>query len=156
MLSDHRDEFQVLHVTGERDFAEIHERYRGLPVQAAVIPYCHDMPAALGAADFVICRAGASTVAELLVAQKPALLVPFPFASENHQFYNADVMVRAGVAELIPDPDFTSAKLAERLRSYFKHPERLPQMRQRLANLAGERLHATAAQRLAEYLQSLS
>jgi UDP-N-acetylglucosamine--N-acetylmuramyl-(pentapeptide) pyrophosphoryl-undecaprenol N-acetylglucosamine transferase len=155
LLSDRSGEFQVLHLTGERAFTEINERYSSLAVRAVVIPYCHDMAAALAAADLVICRAGASTIAELLVAQKPALLVPFPFASENHQFYNAEIMVKAGAAELIPDSDFTPANLAGRLRLYFNHPERLPQMRMRLAALAGGRLHTTAARKLADYITGM-
>src|SRR5437762_1086009 len=60
-LSDQSDQFQVLHVTGERSFADIRAQYAALPTQALVVPYCHDMAAALAAADFVICRSGAST-----------------------------------------------------------------------------------------------
>lgn len=152
MLSDRSDAFQVLHVTGPRDYGALSERYRSLPVQSVVIPYCHDMAAAYAAADFVICRAGASTIVELIVARKPALLVPFPFASENHQFYNAEILVKRGVAELIPDTEFTSAQVVDRLRLYFRYPERIPQMRERLALLAEEGSHGTAAQRLADYI----
>jgi UDP-N-acetylglucosamine--N-acetylmuramyl-(pentapeptide) pyrophosphoryl-undecaprenol N-acetylglucosamine transferase len=156
LLGSRTNEFQVLHVTGTRDFDEIKQHYQGLTVQAVVIPYCHDMASALAAADFVVCRAGASTVAELVLARRPALLVPFPFASENHQFYNAEALVRRGVAEIIADQDLTAAKLAERLDLYFKHPERLPQMRQRLEVLAREGLHAQAAERLADYIRGVA
>jgi UDP-N-acetylglucosamine--N-acetylmuramyl-(pentapeptide) pyrophosphoryl-undecaprenol N-acetylglucosamine transferase len=116
------------------------------------MPYCHVMAAALAAADLVICRAGASTVAELLVARKPALLVPFPFASENHQFYNAEVLLKRGVAEVIADADFSPEKVAECMRLYFRFPDRLPQMHKRLAVLAEEQRHAAAAHRLAAYM----
>ena len=93
--------------------------YEKLSVKAVVVPYCHEMAAALAAADFVICRSGASTIAELMVAQKPSLLVPFPFASENHQFYNAEVLVSRGAAELIPDAEVTAETLTQRLRLFF-------------------------------------
>ncbi len=61
-------------------------------MQVKVLPYCHDMAQAYAAADKVICRAGASTIAELLVVKRPALLVPYPYASNNHQVYNAQVL----------------------------------------------------------------
>ena len=156
LLSERTRGLQVLHVTGERDYSEMKERYRTLSVQAAVMPYCHEMAAALAAADWVICRAGASTVAELLMAQKPALLVPFPFASENHQFYNANVLVSQGAAEQIKDEELTPATIAESLRRMMRDPGHLRQMRDQLAALAKEAPHGEAARRLADYITRMS
>jgi UDP-N-acetylglucosamine--N-acetylmuramyl-(pentapeptide) pyrophosphoryl-undecaprenol N-acetylglucosamine transferase len=155
LLSEWADRLQVLHVTGERDYSQISQRYAHPAVKSVVLPYCHDMPAALGAADFVICRAGASTVAELVVSRKPALLVPFPFASENHQFYNAEVMVQQGAADMLLDNMVSPERLAERLSLYLQNPERLSLMKQKLEALAVQSGHEQAAQRLAEKMTIL-
>ena len=65
------------------------------------MPYCHEMEAAYAAADLVLCRAGASTVSELMVVKKPALLIPYPYATAGHQMDNARVLTNAGVARVI-------------------------------------------------------
>jgi UDP-N-acetylglucosamine--N-acetylmuramyl-(pentapeptide) pyrophosphoryl-undecaprenol N-acetylglucosamine transferase len=156
MLSDLSREFQVIHVTGASEFLDIQKAYQKLSVDVRVMPYCHEMAAALAAADYVICRAGASTIAELSTAQKPALLVPFPFASENHQLYNAEVLVNRGVADLIPDERLDAKELAKRLRVFLQTPERLSQMRTRYAEIGANAGPDKAADRLAAFITRLS
>jgi UDP-N-acetylglucosamine--N-acetylmuramyl-(pentapeptide) pyrophosphoryl-undecaprenol N-acetylglucosamine transferase len=77
------------------------------------VPFINDMPAAFAEADVVVCRAGASTVSELAAAGKPAILVPFPYAADQHQLRNAEAMSRAGAACLIADADFTGERLSQ-------------------------------------------
>ena len=77
------------------------------------MPFISDMPAAFAAADLVVCRSGAGAVSELAAAGKPSILVPFPFAADNHQTRNAQAMERGGAARLVRDAEMTGEKLFE-------------------------------------------
>jgi UDP-N-acetylglucosamine--N-acetylmuramyl-(pentapeptide) pyrophosphoryl-undecaprenol N-acetylglucosamine transferase len=107
-----RTELQVLHQTGEQDVQEVGDAYRAAGVKAAVVPYLHDMAGAYAAADVVVCRAGATTVAELAVCGKRAVLIPYPFAADNHQEHNARSLAERGGAEVIVQKDLTPERLA--------------------------------------------
>jgi UDP-N-acetylglucosamine--N-acetylmuramyl-(pentapeptide) pyrophosphoryl-undecaprenol N-acetylglucosamine transferase len=76
-----------------------------------VVPFIGDMPAAFRAADLVVCRSGAGAVSELAAAGKPSILVPFPFAADDHQTRNAEAMERGGAARLVPDAEMNGARL---------------------------------------------
>lgn len=115
--------FQVLHVTGAADYESIRQAYQPLLLRAVVLPYCHSMPSAYAAADLVICRAGASTVAELIAAQRPAIFIPFPYATDNHQLFNAQVMEKKGWAEIIIEKDLQADQLASRLEAWLQNPQ---------------------------------
>lgn len=103
---------QVLHQTGEKDVMETTQAYGAAGVKAAVVPYLHDMADAYAAADLVVCRAGATTVAELAVCGKRAVLIPYPFAADNHQEHNARSLAAQGAAEVIVQKDLTPQRLA--------------------------------------------
>jgi len=103
---------QLLHQTGEKDALEVATAYKDAGVKAAVLPYIQDMAGAYAAADLVIGRSGATTVAELAVCGKRAVLVPFPFAADNHQEYNAKTLAARGQAEVIIQKDLTPERLA--------------------------------------------
>ncbi len=103
---------QVLHQTGEKDHADTAERYRAAGLQAAVVPYLHEMADAYAAADLAVCRAGATTVAELAVCGRRAVLVPYPYAADNHQEQNARTLAERGGAEVIIQKDLTPQRLA--------------------------------------------
>jgi UDP-N-acetylglucosamine--N-acetylmuramyl-(pentapeptide) pyrophosphoryl-undecaprenol N-acetylglucosamine transferase len=109
---------QVLHQTGEKDAVEVAVGYRDAGVKAVVLPYIHDMAGAFAAADLVICRSGATTVAELAVCGKRAVLVPFPFAADNHQAFNAATLAARGTAEVIIQKDLTPEKLAAIIKKH--------------------------------------
>ena len=109
---------QILHQTGEKDTDEVAAGYRKAGVKAAVLPYIHDMPAAYAASDLVVSRSGATTVAELAVCGKRAVLIPYPFAADNHQEYNARTLSERGSAEVIVQKDLTPALLAGAIRKY--------------------------------------
>ena len=112
-------DLQVLHQTGEKDVADVAAAYRTAGVAAKVLPYIHDMAGAYAAADLVVCRSGATTVAELAVCGKRAVMIPFPFAADNHQEHNARSLAERGGGEVIMQRDLTPAKLAEVIRKYI-------------------------------------
>jgi UDP-N-acetylglucosamine--N-acetylmuramyl-(pentapeptide) pyrophosphoryl-undecaprenol N-acetylglucosamine transferase len=109
---------QVLHQTGDKDVDEVAAGYRDSGVPAVVLPYIHDMAGAYAAADLVVGRSGATTVAELAVCGKRAVLVPFPFAADNHQEFNATSLAARGAAEVIIQKDLTPEKLAGIIKKY--------------------------------------
>ena len=97
------------------DLAPVRAAYAAANIAAELSPFLDDLPARLAAAHLVIARAGASTVAELTVAGRPALLVPYPHATDDHQTANARALSAAGGGWLMPEPRFTSADLARRI-----------------------------------------
>jgi len=109
---------QVLHQTGEKDVVEVAAGYRDAGVNAIVLPYIQDMAGAYAAADLVVSRSGATTVAELAVCGKRAVLIPFPFAADNHQEHNATALAARGTAEVIIQKDLTPEKLAEVIKKH--------------------------------------
>jgi UDP-N-acetylglucosamine--N-acetylmuramyl-(pentapeptide) pyrophosphoryl-undecaprenol N-acetylglucosamine transferase len=109
---------QILHQTGEKDAAEVAARYREAGIPAAVIPYIYDMAAAYSAADLVVSRSGATTVAELAVCGKRAVLIPFPFAADNHQEHNARALAALGAAEVIVQKDLRPELLSGLIKKY--------------------------------------
>lgn len=107
---------QVLHQTGDKDAADVAQGYQSAGVAAVVLPYISDMAAAYAASDLVVCRSGATTVAELAVCGKQAVLIPFPFAADNHQEHNARSLAEHGSAEVIVQKDLTPERLAQVVR----------------------------------------
>jgi len=145
-LQDLAGRFQVLHIAGPKNWRTMAAEYKALPIKSVVLGYCHEMAAAYGAADAVICRAGASTVAELAIAARPAILIPFPYASDNHQMANARVLSGQGLAEVIEEKRLEAAEVARRLRHWIETPEALRRL-QEAANrspLAEPMKHAAA------------
>lgn len=106
---------EVWHQTGQAQQAETAKRYAELEAPARVVAFIENMAEAYGWADLVICRAGAMTVAELAAAGLASILVPFPFATDDHQTANAHFLSERGAALLIPEPEFTAPRLAELL-----------------------------------------
>jgi UDP-N-acetylglucosamine--N-acetylmuramyl-(pentapeptide) pyrophosphoryl-undecaprenol N-acetylglucosamine transferase len=114
-LAAHAGGLSVTHQTGERDLAYVREGYRTAGLEARVEPFLFAMDREMKAADLVIARAGATTLAELTAAAKPALLIPLPTAADDHQRKNADVLARAGAAEVIDQKALTGGMLADRI-----------------------------------------
>ena len=99
--------------------------YRRAGVEALLEPFIEDMASALGEAHLVVARAGASTVAELAAAGRPAIYAPYPHATDDHQSANARAVVEAGGGWLVADRDFTSARLRQLVETCLAEPERL-------------------------------
>jgi len=112
------ERFQILHQTGDKDVQDVDAAYRAAGIRASVFPYIHNMAGAYAAADLVVARSGATTVAELAVCGKRAVLIPFPFAADNHQEFNARTLAAQGGAEVIIQKDLTSARLAAEIKKY--------------------------------------
>ena len=145
---------KLLHQTGVKDRDEIAARYEKLKAQgleAEAVAFIDDMPRAYGDADLLVCRAGATTIAELTVCKKPAILVPFPFAADDHQTVNARSMVDAGGAILMPERDLTGQKLADALREVEADRGRLSRMSRASGNLG----RPEAAREIADVCVSL-
>jgi UDP-N-acetylglucosamine--N-acetylmuramyl-(pentapeptide) pyrophosphoryl-undecaprenol N-acetylglucosamine transferase len=127
MLRRH-PQMSIMHQTGESDHVRVAEAYRHAGVPATVTPFIYDMPSAIDAADLVVARSGAMTVAELTTCGKPAVLIPLPTAIYDHQTKNAKVMEAAGAAVVLPQADLTGMKLARTITEIFDDPERLRAM----------------------------
>ncbi len=128
-LESLKDRIRFIHQTGERDRETVAGAYRERGFAAEVSPFISDMAAAYRQADLLLCRAGATSIAEITAGGKAAVLIPFPFAVNDHQTQNAEVLVRAGAAEMIPEKGLDGRRLAaviERLcciRSEIKQME---------------------------------
>jgi UDP-N-acetylglucosamine--N-acetylmuramyl-(pentapeptide) pyrophosphoryl-undecaprenol N-acetylglucosamine transferase len=107
---------RIVHQTGTSEFESISAEFAKSGLEGEVTAFIRDMPAAFAAADLVICRSGAGTVSELAAAGKPSILVPFPFAADDHQTRNAEAMERAGAARLAADAEFNGARLFAMVR----------------------------------------
>ncbi|MBI4205888.1 MAG: undecaprenyldiphospho-muramoylpentapeptide beta-N-acetylglucosaminyltransferase [Betaproteobacteria bacterium] len=108
---------RVTHQSGTAHIAALHENYRRAGVAAELVPFIDDMAARYAAADLVVCRAGATTIAELAAAGIASVLVPYPHAVDDHQMVNARYLVERGAAVLIRQSEFTAEKLAGLLSS---------------------------------------
>jgi UDP-N-acetylglucosamine--N-acetylmuramyl-(pentapeptide) pyrophosphoryl-undecaprenol N-acetylglucosamine transferase len=102
---------RIVHQTGTPAFPEIRAAFADSGLQGEVLPFISDMPAAFAAADLVVCRSGAGAVSELAAAGKPSILVPFPFAADDHQARNAEAMQRGCAAFLVRDAEMSGEKL---------------------------------------------
>src|SRR5208283_670154 len=103
----------IIHQTGEKDHAEAQAVYLRTMISAEVAPFIDDMPAAFARADLVLCRSGASTVAEITAAGKPAIFIPLPTAADDHQTRNAAALADAGAARLLPQSELNTDRLVK-------------------------------------------
>jgi UDP-N-acetylglucosamine--N-acetylmuramyl-(pentapeptide) pyrophosphoryl-undecaprenol N-acetylglucosamine transferase len=135
----------IVHQTGERDYNDAQAAYLAAGGSAEVYPFIDDMPGAFARADVLLCRSGASTVAEVTAAGKPAIFVPFPRAADDHQKRNAEALVRAGAALMIEESSLTPERLVQCVEELLKNPARTEQMAKAARSLA----HPQAAQTIA-------
>ncbi len=133
---DLKDRMYVIHQTGKNDFDLVRGAYEEHGFRAEVQPFIYDMDRAYRAADLVLCRAGATTIFELMAMHKAALLVPYPYAADNHQFLNARALVEAGAAEMIEDKELTGPRLGALVRRFIDDPARRRQMAEKIGRLA--------------------
>ena len=118
----------ITHQTGERDLERVRDGYRRAGLEARVEPFLFAMDREMKSADLVICRAGATTLAELTAAGRPSLLVPLPTATDDHQRKNAEVLVAAGAADMIEQSSLTGERLAQRIEELIADGGRLQRM----------------------------
>jgi UDP-N-acetylglucosamine--N-acetylmuramyl-(pentapeptide) pyrophosphoryl-undecaprenol N-acetylglucosamine transferase len=142
----------IIHQTGERDYNEAQGVYLRAGISAEVYPFIDDMPGVFARADLLVCRSGASTVAEVTAAGRPAVFVPFPQAADDHQLRNAEALANAGAAELIVEAELSSQRLVQTLTSLLSDRARLT----RMAQAAHRQAHPRAAQEIAELAAHLA
>jgi UDP-N-acetylglucosamine--N-acetylmuramyl-(pentapeptide) pyrophosphoryl-undecaprenol N-acetylglucosamine transferase len=144
----------IIHQTGERDYNDALAAYQALQDKTGasaasftfeVFKFIEDMPAAFARADLVVCRSGASTVAEIAAAGKPAVFVPFPRAADDHQRVNAEVLAQHGAAVVVEESKLEGVWLAETIAALLQDAPRLRQMSQAARELA----HPNAARDIA-------
>jgi UDP-N-acetylglucosamine--N-acetylmuramyl-(pentapeptide) pyrophosphoryl-undecaprenol N-acetylglucosamine transferase len=102
----------ITHQTGERDLEMVRDGYRRAGLEARVEPFLFAMDREMKAADLVVCRAGATTLAELTASGRPSILIPLPTATDDHQRRNAEALVRHGAADMIEQRSLTGEGLA--------------------------------------------
>jgi len=119
---------RVIHQTGERDYNDVVTAYSQAGFSAEVHKFIDDMPAFFGRADLILCRSGASTVAEIAAAGKPAVFVPFPLAADDHQRRNAEAMENVGAAVVLEEPKLDEVWLVDTICALLEDPVRLAKM----------------------------
>jgi UDP-N-acetylglucosamine--N-acetylmuramyl-(pentapeptide) pyrophosphoryl-undecaprenol N-acetylglucosamine transferase len=119
-LGEYRDRIQFLHQTGEKDYESVRDAYRKSEFKGTVAPFIYQMAEAYAAADVVISRAGATTLAELTALGKPSLLVPYPYAAGRHQELNAMKLREMGAAFVMFDHEMNGELLAGHIRQMFE------------------------------------
>jgi len=126
--------FQMLHMTGDTQYQDIIGKCkeREIPLDTKylkVVPYLHNMPYALAAADVAISRCGASTLSEITALGKPSILIPYPYATDNHQEYNARALEKNGAAVVILERDLTEELLYNEVMDMLNKPAKTEQMK---------------------------
>jgi UDP-N-acetylglucosamine--N-acetylmuramyl-(pentapeptide) pyrophosphoryl-undecaprenol N-acetylglucosamine transferase len=143
--------FQIIHLAGKQDEAMLREAYAKAGIPAYVAAFCHRMEEAYSAADFAIVRSGAASLTELSHFALPAILIPYPFAAEDHQTFNAKIFERGGAAALLQEREITGGILAEKLLWFFDDPARLSEASKRSANLAPKQAAETVADTILKF-----
>jgi len=136
---------RVWHQCGEKHLEDCRRQYAQARVEAEIVSFIDDMPGAFAWADLAVCRAGALTIAELSAAGLPSLLIPFPYAVDNHQYHNALFLQQQDAAQLLPEDELSPESLALKIRFFQQNRARLVEMGEN----AHARFQADAAERLA-------
>ncbi len=129
-----QDGIQVIHMTGQTGYDETVADFKTAGIDLVncgnitVTPYLYNMDEALAAADLIVCRAGAASIAEIAVRGVPSILIPYPYSTENHQEHNARALAEKGAAIMILDKELTGESLWEAVRNLFANRARLASM----------------------------
>jgi UDP-N-acetylglucosamine--N-acetylmuramyl-(pentapeptide) pyrophosphoryl-undecaprenol N-acetylglucosamine transferase len=132
--------------TGTREFSKVCQFFNATTLNVEVCEFIDNMAQAFADADLIVCRSGASTVAEIAAAGKCALFVPFPGAADDHQLRNAELLASQSAALLIPESELSAARFADEVTALLQTPERMAEMASRARTLA----HPDAAAHIAE------
>ena len=140
------ERWQIVHLAGLRHSEEIEAGYAGAKIGHKVLAYYDDMPALLAAADLVVGRSGAVSVAEYAAAGVPSICLPYPYHKDRHQYLNAGKLVEAGAAVIVddlPDPAERAERLWDTLESLMSNEERLMEMVEGCFEIANTQAAAT-------------
>jgi UDP-N-acetylglucosamine--N-acetylmuramyl-(pentapeptide) pyrophosphoryl-undecaprenol N-acetylglucosamine transferase len=134
-LQNMKNKVRVVHQTGARQFEKVKKTYKQFGIQVKVLPFIVDMAAAYAAADLIICRAGATSLAEITAAGKAAILIPYPWAANDHQTKNAQAMAKASAAVVIKENELTSSRLFGVVKNLLNNEKKLEDMKEKSAQL---------------------
>jgi UDP-N-acetylglucosamine--N-acetylmuramyl-(pentapeptide) pyrophosphoryl-undecaprenol N-acetylglucosamine transferase len=128
LLSDRKNRLHITHQTGDVDFENVKKKYAEKGFSANVMSFITDMPVRYRLASLVICRSGATTLAEVTAAGKFSILIPFPYATNNHQEHNARVIEVANAGEVVLDNEISGDRLAKSIKKAMDEPKNLEKM----------------------------
>jgi UDP-N-acetylglucosamine--N-acetylmuramyl-(pentapeptide) pyrophosphoryl-undecaprenol N-acetylglucosamine transferase len=137
-----RPDVKIYHSTGTAGYDDFLRLLRSMGIDlpgqgnVTIAPYFYQIAAYLAAADLVVCRAGAATIAELTYLGKPAILIPYPYAASNHQEFNAMALAKKGAANVIKDKELSGERLLREVNALLAEPGRLRRMADQAARLA--------------------
>jgi UDP-N-acetylglucosamine--N-acetylmuramyl-(pentapeptide) pyrophosphoryl-undecaprenol N-acetylglucosamine transferase len=152
ILSSDAMRLRIAHQTGERDYDSVREAYAASNIQAEVAPLFSRMAERFAEADLIVCRSGAITVSEVAAAGRAAIFIPFGAATDSHQMRNAEELVRAGAARLIPEPELSGSRLAREILALIDRPASLVELGARARQLA--RPHA--AEKIVDLIEEVA
>ena len=138
-------EIHIIHQTGEKDYAPAQAVYLRAMISAEVSPFIDDMPRAFARADLLVCRSGASTVAEITAVGKPAIFIPLPTAADDHQTQNARTLANGDAARLLPQSELSADRLVDEIAALLHDRSRLTTMSEAARRFA----HPGAAAKIA-------
>ena len=135
-LRDYRDKLLVTHQTGENDLAEVRQAYDNEGFQAEVIPFIDDMAGAYLGASLVVCRAGATTIAEVTACGKACIFIPYPHAVDDHQRRNAEALLKKGAGFMLLERELSGESLAKMIIALIEAPDRIARAEESARSLA--------------------
>ena len=143
---------EITHDTGEADYEKVKEIYKDFNIKAKISKFIDDISQVYKWADIVIGRAGAMTISELSALGLPSILIPYPQATDNHQFYNAKFLVDKNAAEMILDKDLNPEKLAQITKSFFLETDKL----KKASMAAYDETFVEATEKISDYCMSIT
>ena len=125
LLREVRERLSITHQTGEKDLPEVRSAYQAEQLQGKVVPFIEDMAAAYGDADLIVCRAGATTIAEVTACGKPCIFIPYPHAVDDHQRLNAEALLKQGAGFMLLERELSGETLAQLILDLMNDPRQL-------------------------------
>jgi UDP-N-acetylglucosamine--N-acetylmuramyl-(pentapeptide) pyrophosphoryl-undecaprenol N-acetylglucosamine transferase len=149
LFRENKTPIRIVHQTGSSEHEVLAREFEAAGIQGEVVPFINEMARAFAQADLVLGRAGAGGVGEIAAAGMASILVPLPFAADDHQRKNAEALVRHGAARMILDKELSGQRLFEEVETLRQSPQILTEMRERVRQFA----RPGAAERAAEVLE---
>ncbi|MBI5237173.1 MAG: undecaprenyldiphospho-muramoylpentapeptide beta-N-acetylglucosaminyltransferase [Deltaproteobacteria bacterium] len=131
-LTDIWSGLRVVHQTGEEGYEAVKAAYRRKDLKVELFKFIDDMAGAYNSADLVVCRAGATSIAEITALGLASILIPYPFAADDHQTVNARCLSEHGASVMIRQDKLTGSALADTIRKLYKNPRELKEIRERV------------------------
>lgn len=150
-LADFAQDWQIVHLAGRADFDAVRDKYNSAQISCKVLDYCDDMPDLLAAADLVVGRSGAVSVAEYAASATPSICIPYPYHKDRHQYLNAEKLVSAGAAVIandLPNASEAADSLWQQLKPLLTDEKKRSQMKNNCAKIGPKNAAAKIAEKL--------